>query len=54
MRTIGGGIQQYVLDGLKPWSTYLIELSSYNEQGDKKLHSLKREKLQITTEVDGK
>eukprot|EP00794_Sanderia_malayensis_P008055 gene8055-8918_t len=51
-RDVSGRDESFRLDQLKPWSTYDIDISSYNNLNDKRLYSRRRSKWTIVTEVD--
>lgn len=53
-RNVSGNSITYRLDMLKPWSTYSVEISSYNVLKGEHLYSKKNEELIIKTEVDSK
>jgi len=51
-RVVSGQRETYRLDQLKPWSTYKVEIISFNILNGKQLYSKANEQLIVRTEVD--
>ena len=53
-RVVSGQDEAYRLDKLKPWSTYRVQIVSFNILDGDRLYSKSTEELIIRTEVDSK
>ena len=53
-RVVSGQRETYRLDQLKPWSTYKVEIVSFNVLNGDRLYSKANEQLIVRTEVDSK